>query len=192
MARKQLTKAQIAARTAKAKATREAKRKAALELLGAPVKPKKTRKRRVMTDAQKKAAVDRLAKARANKAPSTNSYVDETVRNLPDDNPLSLKNVRMWIKENKLLLSSIKSFKDSKESKERDHYNQVETYVANLESYLRDGTYRDSRYGAQMQHKIGYRVVVMAYHSDGTPKRTVGWMYPDIGIYTQEMADQDK
>jgi hypothetical protein len=31
----------------------------------------------------------------------------------------------------------------------------------------------------------------MAYRSDGTPKRTVGIWYPDIGTYTIEMEEED-
>ena len=39
-----------------------------------------------------------------------------------------------------------------------------------------------------MQHRITHRVVVMAYNSDGTPKRTVGYYYEDIGSeWTKEM-----
>ena len=192
MARKPLTEAQIKARTAKAKATREAKKKAALELMGVETKPaKKARKSRKLTEGQKKAAAERLAKARQAKGPSKNSQVAENVRKLADDNLFSVKNVRRWIKENKELLAAIKSFKDSKDSKEREQYLKVETYIANLESYLRNGVYLDMFYGAQMQHKISHKVYVMAYNKDGSPKRTVGWYYPDVGLYTQEMADED-
>lgn len=196
MARKPLTEEQIAARTAKAKATREAKKQAALKMLGVestPSKIKPYRKKRKMTAEQKAAAAERLRKAREERGPSENKMIAENVRMLPDSNPLSLKNVRSWLKENKDELSAMKSFKDSKESKERAQYQKVETYVANLESYLRNGVYLDMFYGSQMQHKIQYRVPTMkhmAYYPDGTPKRSVGVWYPDIGVYTQEMADQ--
>lgn len=191
MARRQLTPEQMAAKVAKMKATKAANKAKALEALGMKTERKKPRRTRKMTEEQKNAARERLAKARANRGPSENKMIAENVRNLPEDNPLSLKNVRSWIKENKELLQAIKAFKDSKDSKERDKYQQVQTYVANLEAYLRDGTYRDFRYGSQMQNKISYKVTVMAYYPDGTPKRTVGWLYPDCGIYTQEMADED-
>lgn len=189
MARKPLTAEQIAARTAKAKATREAKKKAALEMLGEPTtrKATKVRKKRTMTAEQKKAAADRLRKAREAKGPSENKLIDETVRNLPDENPLSLKNVRQWIKENQLLLKSIRDMKDSKASKDRAYYQQVETYISNLQAYMRTGIYLDNYYGAQMQNAIKHRVLHMAYNKDGTPKRTVGYWYPDIGVYTEEM-----
>jgi len=191
MARRKLTAEEMAAKVAKMKATKAANKAKALETLGLKTERKKIRRTRKMTEEQKAAARDRLAKARANRGPSQNKLIDESVRNLPDDNPLSLKNVRSWIKENKLLLQSIKAFKDSKESKERDQYNRVQTYVSNLEAYLRDGLYRDHKYGSQMQNTIKMVVTHMAYYKDGTPKRTVGHVYPDIGMYTKEMAEQD-
>lgn len=190
MARKPLTKEQMEAKVAKMKATKAANKAKALEAVGfVPTKMKKVRKKRVMTEEQKAAAVARLAKARENRGPSQNKLIDENVRNLPDENPLSLVNVRSWIKENKELLSSIKTFKDSKDAKERMQYISVQTYVQNLEGYLRNGVYLDNRFGSQGQNKIQYRVTNMAYYPDGTPKRTVGYMYPDIGLYTQEMAE---
>lgn len=191
MARKPMTEAQMKARTAKAKATRAANQKAALKELGLPTDRKKVRKGRKMTEDQKKAAIARLAKARAARGPSTNSLIDVTVRNLPDEHPLSLKNVRSWVKENKELLSSIKAFKDSKDAKERAKFNEVQTYVQNLDAYLRNGIYLDNKYGSQQQSTVKMIVTNMAYYPDGTPKRTVGFMYPDVGVYTQEMAEDN-
>ena len=194
MARRKLTAEEMVAKVAKMKATKAANKAKALETLGLSTtrtKMKKTRKTRVMTEEQKAAAVERLAKARASKGPSQNKMIDEHVRNLPDDNPLSLVNVRSWIKDNKEMLQSIKSFKVSKDSKERAKYIQIETYVSNLDAYLRSGVYLDFFYGSQMQNKIQHRVTAMAYYKDGTPKRTVGYWYPDVGLYTQEMQNED-
>ena len=191
MARRKLTEEEMAAKVAKMKATKAANKAKALEEFGLTTKPvKKFRKKRSMTDEQKAAASARLAAARAKKGPSTNKLIDEHVRNLPDDNPLSLVKVRSWIKENKDLLSSIRAQKDSKDSKERMQYQRVETYVSNLESYLRNGVYLDYFYGSQMQSKISLRVTHMAYYPDGTPKRSVGSWYPDVGLYTNEMASE--
>lgn len=191
--RRPLTPEQIAKRSAKAKATREANKKKALKELGLPTNRKKVRKKRApMSEEQKAAAVKRLAKARKAKGPSQNKLIAEEVRLLPDDNPLSLTNVRSWIKENRDQLKSMRPNKDSKDAKIRAQYQQIETYVANLEAYLRTGTYTDNRYGMHGQNKILYRVTTMAYHRDGTPKRSVGFMYPDIGLYTKEMLENDK
>jgi hypothetical protein len=192
MARVKLTEEQMAAKVAKMKATKAANKAKALEALGltaTKIKFKKARKKRVMTDEQKAAAIDRLAKARESRGPSQNKLIDETVRDLPDENPLSLKNVREWIKENKELLVSIKSWKDSKIAKERLKFTSTQTYVANLEGYLRSGVYLDNRWGSQGQNEIQYIVTSMAYYKDGTPKRTVGWMYPDVGVWTDDMEN---
>ena len=194
MTRRKLTPEEMAAKVAKMKATKAAKKAAALEQVGYTPTKKKFRKKRTMTEEQKQAARERLAKARANRGPSTNKLIAENVRNLPDDNPLSLKNVRPWLKENKELLSSIRMNKNSSDPKARAQYQRIETYVANMESYLRNGVWLDLFYGSQGQSKIQYRVQEkgMAYYSDGTPKRTVGFFYEDLGTYwTKEMESND-
>jgi len=182
-----LSKAAIARRTAKAKATRQAKQKAALEDLGIDVKRKKIRKpRKPMTPEQKAKAAENLAKARAARGPSQNSQYAEEVRNLPDEDPLSLKNVKQWLKTQKEIFASMKAWKDSKDPKERDRYNEVHAYVTNLEFYLRHGVYVDNKAGEHMEKKIQLRSVKMAYYPDGTPKRTAGVRYPDIGLYEEQ------
>ena len=195
MAKRKLTTEEMAAKVAKMKATKAANKAKALAAVGyVPSKPKKIRKKRIMTEEQKQAARDRLAKARANRGPSTNKLIAETVRNLPDEDKLSLKNVRPWLKENKELLASMRSFKDSKDSKERLSYLRVETYVSNIESYLRHGVWVDLFYGSQQQNKIKQRVMLngMAYYANGKPKRTVGVWYEDLAQeWTKEMELND-
>ena len=195
MAKRKLTTEEMAAKVAKMKATKAANKAKALAAVGyVPSKPKKIRKKRIMTEEQKQAARDRLAKARANRGPSTNKLIAETVRNLPDEDKLSLKNVRPWLKENKELLASMRSFKDSKDSKERLSYLRVETYVSNIKSYLRHGVWVDLFYGSQQQNKIKQRVMLngMAYYANGKPKRTVGVWYEDLAQeWTKEMELND-
>lgn len=194
MARQPQTKEQIAARVAKAQATKAAKKSNALAQMGVVAKTSKikTSSSRKMTAEQKAAAVARLAAAREAKGPSQNTMIDADVRNLPDDDTFSLKNVRQWIKTNKELLVAMKGMKDSKESSERASYANVESYVANLEAYLRSGHYLDFRFGENGQNKVTYVCRAMAYYANGHPKRTVGVLYPDIGLYTQEMEDDDR
>lgn len=195
MAKRKLTTEEMAAKVAKMKATKAANKAKALAAVGyVPSKPKKVRKKRIMTEEQKQAARDRLAKARANRGPSTNKLIAESVRNLPDEDKLSLKNVRPWLKENKELLASMRSFKDSKDSKERLSYQRVETYVSNIEAYLRSGVWLDLFYGSQQQNKIKQRVMLngMAYYANGKPKRTVGVWYEDLAQeWTKEMELND-
>lgn len=191
MARRKLTAEEMEAKVAKMKATKAANKAKALEKLGLAkydrsVKPRKKRK---MTDEQKAAAAERLAKAREAKKPAAMLTVHETLRQIPDTDPMAPARVRGWIKNQSLMLKSMKSMKDSKDAKERAAYLDTEVYLANLQAYLRTGVYMDHRWGAERQHKVSHRCVALAYHKDGTPKRSVGVWYPDIGeVYTQEMA----
>lgn len=164
-------------------------RKVPIEMIEASkVKPiKAKRKRKPMSEEQKAAAVERLAKARAAKGPAANSSIPEEFLTIPEDNPLSLKNTRANLKHNQDLLSAIKSLKDSKDAKEREYHNNISTYVDNLKKYISTGVYVDNRFGAERTGTIKYRCVAMAYHKDGTPKRSVGVFYPDVGTWTEEM-----
>ena len=153
------------------------------------VKPIK--RKRKMTEEQRAAAAERLAKARAARGPSKNLSVHESIRDLPDDHALSPKKVKSWIKEQQLKLRSMKSMKNSADRKERGAYYVEETYLNNLQSYLSSGVYKDSRFGADREKLIRYRSVALAYDKDGMVKRTVGVYYPDIGQeWTQEMDSE--
>tara|TARA_R110000868_G_scaffold196021_1_gene441819 strand:- start:37 stop:660 length:624 start_codon:yes stop_codon:yes gene_type:complete len=191
MARQPQTPEQIAARVAKSKATKLAKKNSALATLGVPARTKnsKFRKKREMTPDQKEAAVARLAAAREAKGPSEQLSIPEELRNIPDTDPFSPKRVRGWIRNTQLKLKSMRGMKESKEANERSLYTQQEVYLGNLQNYLRTGIYCDNRWGAEQQHRVSYKCVGMAYYLDGTPKRSVGTWYPDIGAkYTEEMA----
>ena len=159
-------------------------------------KRKKVRKpRKPMTEEQKQAAAARLEKAREARAAKNPDYgqsgIHESLRNLPEDHRAHPKKVKQWIKTQKELAASerraVKQGVKGAYSKQCTH----EGYVRNLVKYLRDGDYVDDFYGEYMEHKTGKRCVAMAYHADGTPKRSVGVWYPDIGTYTQEMYDED-
>jgi len=153
---------------------------------------KKPRKKRKLSEEQKAVLVERMKKAREARGPAKNLSIDESIRDLPEDHPLNPSKVKDWLKYQKDILKSMRGFKDSKDKNERQAYWDTETYIFNLQRYLGDGVYRDHRYGEEKQNRIRYRSVAMAYHSDGTPKRTVGVFYPDIGEeYTQEMENED-
>ena len=161
------------------------------------VEPKKKirKRRKPMTEEQKQAAAARLEKAREAKAAKNPDYgqsgIHESLRNLPEDHPAHPKKVKQWIKTQKELASSerraVKQGMKGAYSRQCTH----EGYVRNLVKYLRDGDYVDDFYGEYMEHKIRWKCVAMAYYPDGTPKRSVGVWYPDIGTYTQEMFDED-
>ena len=162
------------------------------------VEPKKKvrKSRKPMTEEQRRAASERLEKARAARAAKNPDYgqsgIHPTLRNLADDHPAHPKKVRQWIKTQKELAASerksVKQGVNGAYAKQSTH----EGYIRNLVKYLRDGDYVDMFYGEYMEHQVKRKCVAMAYESDGTPKRDVGVWYPDIGTYTQEMYNEDR
>ena len=161
----------------------------------ADAKKKVRRRRKPMSEAQKEVVTKRLAEAREKKQkanPPAYSNIHETVRNLPDDDPLSRKNVMSWIKTNKEQLAGLRSEIRQKAKGAEARFASVNGYIRHMERYLRDGDWCDNNYGAEQEKKITWRCVAMAYHADGTPKRDVGTYYPDLmEIYTKEMAIAD-
>lgn len=144
---------------------KEQRLQAAREGLGieAPAAFKEKKKRKPMTEAQKKKARDNLAKARAAKGPAKNSSVHPNVLALPDDHPLSADRVKAWLKYNQDLLKAIKSQQDSKDWKERREYRIVENYIKNLRIYLKDSVWCDHRYGEKMENKMEYVTIAHGY-----------------------------
>ncbi len=161
------------------------------------VEPKKKirKRRKPMTEEQKQAAAARLEKAREARAAKNPDYgqsgIHVSLRDLPEDHPAHPNKVKKWIKTQKELAAAER--KSAKQSVKGAYSRQCthEGYVRNLVKYLRDGDYVDDFYGEYMEHKTGRRCIAMAYYPDGTPKRSVGVWYPDIGTYTQEMYDED-
>ena len=123
---------------------------------------------------------------------SQNKSIHEDVRYLPDEDPLSFVKVKKWIEDSNIWLHENRKDKVSTVSKERVKYRRIETYVWNLKKYLSTGVYLDLYYGPDMENTITNKVVAMSYDSDGTPKRTIGYYYPDIGYYTKEMAEDNE
>lgn len=173
--------------------TREKKQKAMLEQMGVePRKPKKVRKKRKpMTEEQRAAAVERLAKARAARAPAKNTHVHPRVQELPDDHPLSLVKSKEILKEWKEKLSSIRGQRESKNSSERMEYQITENYVKNLQIWIKDGVWLDHKYGPKRANTMTYVCYAPSYKEDGTIDRVQGTYYPDIGqVWTQELAKE--
>ena len=151
----------------------------------------KTRKRRKpMTKEQRAAAAERLAKARAAKGESKNLSLHKDIRNLEEDHPISPTKVKKWLKSNKEALAAAK--KDAKTDKKANaRVGELETYVTNMERYLRTGVWLDLFYGENQEHRVRRKVTTLAYDKDGNVKREVGVIYPDIGEYTREMYEWD-
>jgi len=146
---------------------------------------KKFRKKRQMTEEQKKAASERLAKAREKRMrenPPQYKNIHPSVLELGDDHEWSHVNVKKWIKTQKELLSgerrNVRQKVKGAEAKVASH----EAYIRHLETYLRTGNYCDMFWGEYQQNKTRQVCVTMAYNPDGTPKRSYGIYYPDIDM----------
>ena len=119
---------------------------------------------------------DRMAKARAAKKPAAYKNIHPDVKNLPDDNTLSLKNVKDWQKHNKERVTDLK-YKIRRMDKGKDRTlleREVENrtvYLANINKYLDTSTWLDLFYGKDQEHKTRYRTSVYAYDDEGFIKK---------------------
>ena len=159
--------------------------------------PKVRKKRKPMTEEQKAAAAERLAKAREKKAAGDPNYgqsgIHESLRNLPDDYPLHPKKVKVWIKTQKDLANAERKSGRQCIKGALARQGVHEGYVRNMKTYLRSGDWIDMFYGEHQEHRIRHRCVALAYDKDGNPKRNVGTFYPDINmIWTQELENEER
>ena len=159
--------------------------------------PKVRKKRKPMTEEQKAAAAERLAKAREKKAAGDPNYgqsgIHESLRNLPDDYPLHPKKVKVWIKTQKDLANAERKSVRQGIKGALARQGVHEGYVRNMKTYLRSGDWIDMFYGEHQEHRIRHRCVALAYDKDGNPKRKVGTFYPDINmIWTQELENEER
>ena len=153
-----------------------------------------------MTEEQKQAAAERLAKARAARAAKNPDYgqsgIHESLRDLPDNAPINPKKVKQWIKTQKELASMERRNEKAKVKGATDRRMSHEAYVRNMQRYLRDGDWIDFFYGEHQEKKIGYICRGQAYYwtgpKKGEPKFDVGTYYPLLGtVYSQEMYNAD-
>ena len=112
--------------------------------------------------------------------------------------PPRLINVKEWIKENKLQVSALgqQARNTSALPKERQSASYLadskKAYIRYCEFYLKTGDWIGIFSGQDEEHKVVPRCVVMAYYPDGTPKRSVGVFYPDIGaVWTSGMDESE-
>ena len=116
--------------------------------------------------------LDKMAKARAAKKPPSYKNIHEDVKALPDDNTLSVKNVKEWekhnkdrVKECKKLMRRMTKGKD-RTLLEREVENRS-VYLMNIARYFDTSTWLDLFYGKNQEHKTRYRTLVYAYDSEG-------------------------
>ena len=161
-------------------------------------KVKPIKKKRKISEEHKEKLRDRLAKMRAKKKPAEYKNIAKSVLALPDDDTYSFKNVKEWIKENKLQVSALgqQARSTSTESKEKRKASNLadskKAYIRYCEHYLKHGDWIGIFSGASEEHKVVPRCVAIAYYPDGTPKRSVGVFYPDINAVWSKGMDESE
>ena len=124
--------------------------------------------------------LDKMAKARAAKKPPKYKNIHEDVKSLPDDDTLSVKNVKEWEKHNKERVKELKyrirRMDKGKEKSllERELQNR-DVFLMNIATYLDTSTWLDLFYGKDQEHKTKWRTIAYAYDSEGYIK-TSEWM----------------
>ena len=122
--------------------------------------------------------LDKMAKVRAAKKPPAYKNIHEDVKNLPDDNTLSVKNVKEWEQHNKERVKELK-YKIRRMDKckdrtllERELQNR-ETFLKNIVRYFDTSTWLDLFYGKDQQHKTKWKTLAYAYDDEGYIKGSV-------------------
>ena len=142
--------------------------------------------RKQLTEKRKQELRDQLSKARSKRSPAEYKNIHPKVLDIPDDDPLSLKSIKKSIKHSKDRASaySVNSRRRGATSKQAitDSINSDNTkaYIRFMEHYLRTGDWISDFMGDDEEKKTQWKCVAMAYHADGTPKRSKGVFYPDI------------
>lgn len=145
---------------------------------------KKYRKKRKMTEEQRLAASERLAKAREKRMrenPPEYKNIHPSVLALDPEDTLSMQNVKKWIKTQKELASKYRKEDRQGVKGALAKMNQAEGYARSLQNYLTTGIWTDMFYGEFQQNKMGWVCKANAIDpKTGEPKRTHGVFYPDI------------
>ena len=124
--------------------------------------------------------LDKMAKVRAAKKPPAYKNIHEDVKALPDDDTLSVKNVKEWEKHNKERVKELK-YKIRRMDKGRDksllerELQNREVFLMNIATYLDTSTWLDLFYGKDQEHKTKWRTIAYAYDDEGYIK-TSEWM----------------
>lgn len=112
--------------------------------------------------------------------------IHPTLSELDDDHHLHPSKVKKWIDYWKKYVATIKN----KEALTQQEVT-AQTYVYNMQAYLKSGVWLDSHYGENRENKIVPICIAPAYDKDGLIKRTVGVFYKDIGgIWKKEYECQ--
>lgn len=157
-------------------------------------KPK--RKRKPMSEEQKAAAAERLKEARLKKLkenPPQYKNVHFSVMNRGENDPLNLVNIKNWIFINREKLKEARARVRKNEKGAANEASKIQSYIGIMESFLKTGDWYGVFCGENEDQFVKTHCVAQAFYPDGTPKRTVGVFYPDMGeVWTQEMDEEHR
>ena len=123
------------------------------------VAPKVRKKRKPMTPEQREAATERLAKARAAKAPAKNDSVCSYILEKGDDYFLSAKKVKVWIKTQKSLAASHKAEMRRDVKGSYSKYHNCIGYIRHMQHYLKHGDWINDYYGEYEEKRIKWKTI---------------------------------
>ena len=116
--------------------------------------------------------LDKMAKVRAAKKPPKYKNIHPDVKALPDDDTLSVKNVKEWEKYNKERVKDLK-YKIRRMDKGKDRtvlereLQNREVFLMNIATYLETSTWLDLFYGKDQEHKTQWQTLAYAYDDEG-------------------------
>ena len=161
-------------------------------------KPMKVKRTRKISEEQREALRERMKDMRKKRKPAEYKNVSERVLTLPDDDTYSFKNVKGWIKHNKEMVAALgkqgrgRHIGEKEQRRAEMQAASRKAYIRYCEYYLKTGDWIGIFSGQDEEHKVVPRCVVMAYYPDGTPKRSVGVFYPDIGAVWSKGMDESE
>ena len=112
-----------------------------------------------MTEEQKKAACERLAKAREAKGPIQYKNVSPSVIALPDDHVLSYKKVKEWIKHNREKASPLRGEVRRNVKGSIAKLADIEAYIRQMKHYIQHGDWPSDYYGKDEQMRIKWKTI---------------------------------
>lgn len=174
----------------------KAKRKPGRPKVTVERKPMKVKRTRKITEEQREALRQRMVEMRKKRKPAEYKNIHHTVLSKPENDKLSMKNVKGWIKEAKEDAAAHaknargRGITPQIQQREMAMSESKKAYVRQMEHYLRTGDWIAQFMGAKENELTQWKCLAMAYNADGTPKRTIGVWYPDIRMtWTKEMED---
>ena len=83
-------------------------------------KPMKAKRTRNITEEQREALRERMKLMRAKKTPSEYKNISKMVLNLPDEDTYSFKNIKVWIKHNKEMITALNTQSRSRSATDKE------------------------------------------------------------------------